>query len=198
MVFSDFPNSEITIVTASGAVRSKVNAILTRDVVLIPGANVVVEPGDEIRRLLPNGSEEAFIVKDPQFHEGFDEIGPHYQVSVSRKVGHSAAVQQGNSGGHTIHVSGHNARVNIGSNDHSTNTVLTGDIFGNLSLAIKESEACDADKAALLAAVEEMKASQADKKSFAVAYQRFIASAADHITVITPFLPALAAIIAGH
>jgi hypothetical protein len=29
------------------------------------------------------------------------------------------------------------------------------------------------------------------KKGFAKAYQNFIAAAADHITVLTPFLPAL-------
>lgn len=91
---------------------------------------------------------------------------------------------------HTIHVSGPNSRVNINSSDHSTNTVVGDSIFREIYKALDESVHNDAARAHLKMLVSAME-SAPNKQSFTASYQAFIASAADHITVLTPFLPAL-------
>lgn len=91
-------------------------------------------------------------------------------------------------------VTGHNARANLGSTDNSTNVV--GDTLSQLSQAIGEKVANAQERDALLAAVDEMKGAKG-KSSFAAGYQKLVAAAADHMTVITPFLPALAAAMAN-
>lgn len=173
------------IVAPDGSIRSRPRAQFAgSSLIVIQGRDIVVMPGDEIRRTLPNGTEEAFNVIDPVFYD--EHFGPHFQIKVSRKV-----VFQPHSGGnYNVHVTGANARVNIASQDQSTNIASAGDLFGDIVGALK-SEIRDEKKLAdLLLAVEAMK-SQKGETGFVQAYQKFIGLAADHIGVITPFLPAL-------
>jgi hypothetical protein len=67
-----------------------------------------------------------------------------------------------------VHVSGLNARVNIGSHDQSSNVAIEGDIFGQLTAKL-QSEVQDNDALQrLTTAVEEMKRQQG-KSGFAAA-----------------------------
>lgn len=79
---------------------------------------------------------------------------------------------------------------------HSTQTVtVSGDtFFAGLETTISSEIADDQDRHELLALVRELSASK-DTSNFLEVYQRFMAAAANHVTVLGPFLPALAQMI---
>jgi len=84
-MFDHFPQSEIQIVAADGSIRGSTKAIIDGATATIPNATVVIVAGDEIRRKLPNGTEETFEVIDPVFHEKLRVIPAHFQVKIRRK-----------------------------------------------------------------------------------------------------------------
>jgi hypothetical protein len=90
-----------------------------------------------------------------------------------------------------VHVTGSNSRVNIASTDRSTNVVVEGDVFGNLTAALRKNVRESPELDRLIAAIEEMRAKQ-KTPGFAAAYQKFVSISADHLGIIAPFLPALA------
>jgi hypothetical protein len=182
-----FPKSKLDIVASDGTLRSSSVGVVSGDSILIEDVSAVIEVGDEMRRTLPNGSEEVFVVDDPAFREKFHTIDAHYQVKV-----HKRGTFPRHTGGHyNLHVTGNNSRVNIGSTDRSTNVVVEGDVFGNLTAALRKEVKDSEQLARYLASIEEMRNSQKEPKSYAATYQRFISMAADHIEIIGQFLPAL-------
>jgi hypothetical protein len=184
-----FKTHPCTIVAPDGSVRSTPSAHFAGSLITIQGADVVVMPGDEIRRLLPNGTEEVFDVIDPVFYD--EHFGPHFQIKVSRK----GAFPPHTGGNYNVHVSGPNSRVNIASQDHSVNLVA-GDIFGDVTTALRGGIADQQKLNELLELVEEMKRERG-RKGFIHAYQKFVASAAEHVALIAPFLPALTNLLGG-
>ncbi len=178
-----FKTDPSTIIAPDGSIRSTPQAQFTGSLIIIQGANVVVLPGDEIRRKLPNGTEEAFNVIDPVFYN--EHFGPHFQIKVSRK----GAFPPHTGGNYSVNVTGPNARVNIGSHDQSTN-INAGDVFGDIAAALESGVQDQQKRDTLIEAVEEMKRQQG-KTGFIHAYQKFVGLAADHIGLISPFLPAL-------
>jgi hypothetical protein len=146
-----------------------------------------VLPGDEIRRKLPNGTEEAFQVIDPVFYNtGIGSMGSHFQIKVKRK----GAFEPHTGGNYNLNVTGSNARVNIGSTDQSTNIAIEGDIFGQIGTALKSGINDQEALKVLIDALDDMKRKKG-QSGFVVAYQKFVSLAADHIGLIGPFLPAL-------
>ena len=69
-MFENFPQSELTIVSPEGTIRSVEKGIVDSKLATIPNKNAVIHVGDEIRRKLPNGIEETFEVIDPVYYEG--------------------------------------------------------------------------------------------------------------------------------
>jgi hypothetical protein len=187
MRFSDhFPKSKLDIVASDGSLRSSTEGIVNSKSILIEDPSLIIEIGDEIRRTLPNGQEETFVVEDPVFFEKFHSIGAHYQVKVRKR----GTFPRHTGGNYNVHVTGSNSRVNIGSTDRSTNVVVDGDVFGNLTAVLRKEVREGAELDRLLAAVEEMRAKQ-KSPGFAAAYQKFVSTCADHIGIVAPFLPAL-------
>jgi len=66
----------------------------------------------------------------------------------------------GAGGNYTVHVTGNNSRVNIDSTDRSTNVVVEGDVFGNLTAVLRKEVREGPELDRLLAAVEERRAKQ--------------------------------------
>ncbi|NKJ23850.1 hypothetical protein [Dyella sp. SG609] len=110
---------DIDVVAPDGSVRSRVKGYFSGKQFIIDDMTVDVREGDEIRRSLPNGREEAFVVTDPKFYKN-GHFGSHYQVSVARR----GVFDKSSGDKYTINVSGHNSRVNVGSTDNSSNTVV--------------------------------------------------------------------------
>src|SRR5258706_9478467 len=120
-----FPNSKLDIVASDGTLRSSTEGVVSDKSILIEDTSQVIEVGDEMRRILPNGREEVFVVEDPAFKEKFHSIDAHYQVKVRKK----GTFPRHTGGNYSLHVTGNNSRVNIASTDRSTNVVVEGDVF---------------------------------------------------------------------
>ncbi len=191
MPFSGFPKSKIDIVSPDGTVRNSTQAIFGGDVLMVQDTSIVIEPGDEIRRILPNGHEEVFDVLDPRFYDTFHGLRAHYQIKVRKR----GSFPKHTGGHYEVHVSGNNARVNIRSHDSSTNIVNDASVFDKIVSALETTGIEEKQLEALKIAVEEMRKQQG-KTGFAAAYQKFIGLTADHIGVVTPFIPALSAMLA--
>jgi hypothetical protein len=172
-------------VAPDGTVRHRTKGRVHAKEVIIEDPSIVIQLGDEIRRRIPSGAEEAFEVIDPVFYP--NGIFPaHYQVKVRRK----GTFPSKKGGNYDIHVSGPNARVNINSNDQSTNINTQGDVFGDIAVALQGAVRNADELSRLLTAVDEMKRHR-NEAGFAAAYQSFTALAANHLGILAPFLPAL-------
>lgn len=93
---------------------------------------------------------------------------------------------------------GANSRVNNQSTDQSINIVdmSPNDLFDELRKVLKEN-ITDADELqAIREVINEMESSQNTSK-FNQAYTKFITGAANHMTLISPFIPALSQMIQG-
>jgi hypothetical protein len=181
------PQTELKIVAPDGNVRSAEKGLIDSKQATIPNKAAVIHVGDEIRRTLPSGIEETFEVVDPVYYPQLHGIPAHYQVKIRRK-----GIYPVGTGGHfTFNVSGPNARVNIGSNDHSKNVVADKSVFGKLSEKIQIALPDSEDRSRMLQLIEGMEKNIGNQPAFISAYQNFISSAANHMTLIAPFLPAL-------
>lgn len=185
--FDKFPHSDLKIVAPDGTVRSTARGIFSGKQVSVFDPNLQVFVGDEIRRVLPNGTEEAFDVVDPKFYDKFHGIPANFQIDIRRK----GTFEAGKGGHFNINVSGQNARVNVHSTDNSTNVAGGGDIFGDIATAVQKGVSDEEERLAIIQAVAMMKEQQG-KSGFRQAYRDFMGLAADHLGVILPFLPALA------
>ncbi|GAB4072296.1 hypothetical protein KHC28_01400 [Ancylobacter sonchi] len=188
-MFSNFPQDKIDIVGQDGTTKHSTLGLFQGSAkVIVPDTSVAIEVGDEIRRILPNGMDEAFDVTDPVYRRGLHSIPDHYQVAIRRKG--TFAHRQG--GNYTFNVSGPNARVNFHSTDQSTNIVADRAVFGALRDAIATGIASEEERTRITAAVDAMD-DAAGSANFVAKYQEFISSAASHMTIVAPLLPALTA-----
>lgn len=175
----------IEIVSPEGEVRCSTTGYFTGSTIFVDDMQADIRVGDEIRRRLPNGNDETWRVDDPKL---FDTpmVAAHYQVKVSRQQVHPH--HQG--GNFNITVSGANSRVNINSQDSSTNFVQTNPVYNQARDILANSNIDASRKTAIRAEIDGMEAAKT-QGTFKEAYDRFISSAADHITVFVPILPAL-------
>jgi hypothetical protein len=183
-----FKTHRCDIVAPDGLVRSSPQAQFAgAELIVIEGNKTVVLPGDEIRRVLPNGTDEAFEVINPVFYDT-GIMGPHFQIKVKRK----GTFQHGQGGNYSINISGANARVNIASTDRSTNVAIEGDVFGKIETALRSTVSDQVQLNQILSSLTDLKAQQG-QSGYVAAYQKFMAVVADHIGIVAPFLPALTA-----
>lgn len=190
MPFSDFPKSPLDIITPDGAVRASTEGIVASSTqVVIFDTTVHIEPRDELRRILPNGYEETFEVRDAVFQQGMGGIPSFYDLKIVRK----GSFPKG-TGGHYIHVSGPNARVNLNSTDNSINTVVQESIFGELRSAIESGVPDAAERDALTQALKRLERATA-KDGKLDAYQQLVAAGANHMTLLAPFLGPLSGLL---
>ena len=184
----------VTLVKADGRRYPDIRAAVDPETIFIDDSSIPIEEGDFIERQLPNTLVETYSVLDRGFYARTGGIGAHYQSRVRKLTTIEAERKRDQM---VIKVQGHNARVNIGSVDNSTNTVgMTGEqLFGELRKVIVEQIEDAAARASLLAAVDGMQAEQ-QKPGFLSHYQNFVVSAANHVTILGPFLPALTRLLA--
>ncbi|MCJ2128677.1 hypothetical protein [Methylobacterium sp. E-045] len=190
MNFNHFPQSKIDIVAPDGTVRSSTNAIVTPKAITIADTTTQIFVGDEIRRIIPNGTEEAFEVVDPTYNEKFHSIPAHFSVKLRRK----GIFPKGTGGNYTFNVSGNNARVNFHSTDNSTNRVGDNAVFRDLQVAVENSGLNATEIAKLQSSIRDMQAA-AGTPSFKNEYQKFIQDAATYMTIVSPFIPALSTLL---
>ncbi len=155
--------------------------------IFIEDTTLPVEEGDKLIRALPNGLLETYIVLDRGYFPGLDEISAHYQAKV-RKESSPKAEQQAAT---TIYnLTGANPRVNVHSIDRSFNVVTASPttLFEAMKRAITDGIQDPHRKTELLRHVDDLEEAK-DTPAF---LDRYKAVAADHLTLLAPFLPALA------
>ena len=184
--------SEIDIVAPGGAVRAHVVGYYSHEgtVVFVENLSIDVKPGDEVRRLLPNGKEEVHVIDDPRYMQLSGTrtgMADHYRLYISRRTIH----EQHKGGNYNISISGGaNPRVNIKSQDSSRNISVHGSVYDGIKQALTETVS-DASKLAELQKLVQQMETATDKPSFLKSYQTFIAATGEYISALTPFLPAL-------
>ena len=163
--------------------------------ILIEDVRLPIEVGDKFTRMLLSGLTEELVIDDPGYCAKFSAIAAHYQVKVHRARAERTTSPRGT----TYNVSGPNARVNINSNDHSTNAVALGDVevFANLRRAFADNSVGDSERAKLLASVDAMEQAYSSP-SFAARYNDFIMLAGSYMSIVGPFLPALSGLLTGN
>jgi hypothetical protein len=92
----------------------------------------------------------------------------------------------------TYNLTGENPRVNINSTDYSINSTNAGPIFGHLVEAIRTGVPDQGLRDQLIGKTRDLESAVADKHRYLRLYKEFMAVVADHVTVIGPFIPALA------
>lgn len=176
---------KIDIISPQGEIKSSVLGYFAGTVFFIDDITTDIQAGDEIRRALPNGKEQAFTVKDPAYY-ATEGLAPHYQVKIQPK----GTFDKNRGGNYHVTVNGSNSRVNIASHDNSVNLNISKDIFSEIRQTLNSAGIEPMQLASLQKQLAAMEASK-DKGAFSKAYQGFVAGLADHITVVAPFLPTL-------
>lgn len=179
-------NEALVLKKQDGREMQEIRANVQRGKIFIADGTVPLEEGDTLIRQLPNGMAESYIVEDRGYYAAVGGFQAHYEAKV-RREGAAPSI-----GGQTVwHVSGPNARVNINSQDSSTNTITitSANVIAELGKVIAW-QVTGEQKDKLLAKLEEMSRAR-DKEAKLNKYQEFIALAANIITIIGPFLPAL-------
>jgi hypothetical protein len=102
------------------------------------------------------------------------------------------------SAGTTYNLHGQHSRVNIGSQDSSVNisNQKTENVFADMRQVIQTHVGNEGERAQILNRLDELEHAKG-KSSFTQKYQDFIASAADHISLLSPFIPALTKMLGG-
>jgi hypothetical protein len=140
-------------------------------------------------------------VGHPGPKETFDGICEEIRAKYSAEIQlhcHRAAVElKKQQGTHvamniTYNLTGENPRVNINSTDYSINSTNAGPIFGHLVEAIRTGVPDQGLRNQLIGKTRDLESAIADKQRYLQLYKEFMAVVADHVTVIGPFIPALA------
>ncbi len=102
------------------------------------------------------------------------------------------AIMEKTKGGDTFNISTVSGKVNVKSEDYSTNVSINikGNVFGEIVEAIKSADIADNEKEKLIRDVSELEKSVGDD-SFISKYKNFLQATANHMTILAPFIPAL-------
>lgn len=197
-MFGRFTKDLVTLIKEDGQRYENVKAAVHKESILIPDTKLPVEAGDRLTHALPSGLVDEYLVTDPGFSSGMPpHIPAHYTVKFEKLTARRPARDA--SGSFTVYnLSGHNARVSINSIDASTNVVdiSSEKLFDELRAAIREGVRGPM-RDEILANVDEL-AAAAPGPTFAESYGALIQLAANHMTILTPFLPALAQLLAAQ
>lgn len=134
----------------------------------------------------------------PDGSKGYIYMGSiHHPAKVAALVCLTEAANEPASGSSqpmaTFNAYGQNSRININSTDNSVNTVHdVAQLFQQVERAMREAGADDADRC-----FEALAAMQRDvgTPAYGSSYASFMQLAANHMTVLVPFLPALARLV---
>lgn len=178
----------VTLAKRDGQRFEDVPASVSPNRIITDQSELPIEEGDTFERLLPNGLVERFEIVERGFHAQHGGFPAHYQCKVSK-----ASQAPPPSGPTVYNITGPNARVNINSTDLSANVVnmTTETLFAELRKTLSEGISDEDRRTTLLAKVADLEESRG-KPTFTASYRAFIAAAADHMTLLGPFIPALA------
>ncbi len=128
-------------------------------------------------------------------------LGEGISFSVEEKqkaaaAGPSISIGTLNGSLHQGDVTGNQNRTMVNSTDSSSNTITSENVFQLLFDAVNSSIGNQNDREAIVAIIKEMEKSKGTP-DYKPRFQELVSYAADYVTVIAPFLPALAGFIPG-
>ncbi len=196
-MFKSFINANVTLEKQNGEYYEDIEACVQTKQIFIDDATIPIEEGDIIIRKLDNGLVERYIVLDRGFFEAQGGFPAHYQVDVKKESRIKVENENRPMESVVYNLNGANTRVNINSTDNSHNVVNmdSSRLFEELRAALNEIENNE-EKRELRMMVNEMELNQGSPE-FNSSYTKFITNAASHMTLISPFIPALSQMIAG-
>jgi hypothetical protein len=182
-------NDSVSLLKKNGERYDEIKTSVQKDKIFTNRVDIPIEEGDIFERKLPNGLVERYLILDAGYHTGFGNIKAHYQSSVRKetKIDPPSTLPQA-----VYNLIGPNARVNIHSMDASNNVVdiNQGELFNELILSLQKNIDNRDLKENLTRKVAELQQAQGTA-DFVVKYREFITMAANHMTIISPFIPAL-------
>lgn len=189
-VFRNLENDVVKLVKINGDVIDDIPAHVQPKMIFISDANLPIEEGDKLVRVLPNGLIESYEVLDRGYHGAIRGIAAHYQVKVRKETSIESKKTESII---NIYNMGDNSRINNSSEDNSTNIVINTDnkIFGQIRDAFDKLDD-DEEKEKMKKLVDEIHNEYANKSpTRGEKYKEFIALTAAHIGIIAPFIPEL-------
>lgn len=192
MSMKDLMTDSVRLIKRDGRRFDAISARVDPKKIFTANDDIPVEEGDTFERDLPSGVTEKYRVVDAGFYGAIGGISAHYQSKVEKVTGLDSA-RSPQPQNIVYNLIGDNARINIESHDASTNmvSVQSGHFFEQLQSTISEHVQDEAAKSSLLSAVHEMETSQGTS-GFLEKHREFVSLAADHMTLLAPFMPALA------
>lgn len=195
---------DISLEKRDGTTRTAFRAYIVRnpDEIIIPYAFVgmPIAVGDTILRSTPAGQERLTVTDtgyqiayNPEMSIGYPE---HYAIRYVRESDRPSEANSAASVTYNLH--GANSRVNIGSTDNSVNSVnaSANSLFADMRKVILARVEVERERQPLLAAINTMEQTSG-QPGFLRHYQDFMEAAANHMTILAPFLPALAKLLGG-
>lgn len=194
-VFSQMMKDKVTLVKPDSSRVEGIRASVQREKIFVDDSSLPIEEGDTIERERPGGIVDRYMVLDAGYHHDIHGIPAHFQMQVRKET---AIPRDPPNPSNTYYLNGPNSRVNNNSMDASVNVSLTqqgtSQLFDDLLAALNEITDME-QREQLVIDVEEMKAAQGSPR-FLARYKAFMQDAANHMTVVGPFLPALAQLLA--
>ncbi len=143
--------------------------------------DVAARKGDSIEAILPQLEQASGRL---------ESLDPELEFELRQEPKRQLAPQHVTN---IYNVQGAHARVNVQSEDHSVNvsTLSEQQVFSGLRQAIIQGTLDEAERATILERLDSLERS-VHTASFVSNYQAFINAVASHMTIILPFVPALA------
>lgn len=189
--FDQMMKDTVTLVKPDGTRIEGIRASVQRESIHVTDGSQPIEDGDTIERKRPGGIVERYTVLDAGYCEEFYEIPAHFSMQVRKET---AIPRDPPNPSNNYYLNGPNSRVNSNSVDASVNVSVTqqgtSKLFDDLLVALNGIVDVE-QREQLVVDVEEMKAAQGSPELLP-RYQTFMQHAANHMTVVAPFLPALA------
>ena len=177
-----------------GSKHENIRALVDKGRIFIGDATLPLTAGDRIQRKLPSGQIEVFRSTNVHLWKGSGNIQSYYEVDYERE---DATEPQSRPSTVNVQISDSpQTHITLNSIDKSTSVIdsQSRDVFSEIRGIIEDSLADSDDLSLLLEKVHDMERSR-DTGDFKRAYKDFVAAVADHITLFTPVLPVLSAML---
>ena len=185
----------VTVIDQAGTTRGQTRAaVVDKNRIFTQDASLLIEEGDTIERDLSHGRKETLSVTHVQFHRGLGSIKQCYEITTGKP--NSFANRPSEPGVSVYVTDSPHTRVNLNSVDSSNNVVSirAKEVFQQTRHLLETGVADSEERTALLQSVKEMEAAHGTQ-DFITKYKDFMGLAANHITVLTPVISALTALL---
>ena len=185
----------VTVIDQAGTTRGQTRAVVDKNRIITQDTSLLIEEGDTIERDLPHGRKETLSVTHVQFYGGLGSIKEFYEITTGKP---NSFANRPSEPGVSVHVTDSpHTRVNLNSVDSSNNVVsirAKKEVFQQTRQLLETGVADSEERTALLQSVKEMEAAH-ETQDFITKYKDFMGLAANHMTVLTPVIPVLAALL---